>query len=502
MKMNFTIAMLVLFSIVPQAWAQITIDGNFSDWNGVPAYVTNSTPNTTWGSDGTFTAGYYVAGNDSLYVRTDVAGTFQSLDYNHYYLIYIDADTSTSTGLTNGWWSMGADYRIAIINSTEYIQKFMGTTQSDDAWGWGGTLNGSKPIDAALKDSSCELAVAYSDLGVARGSAIYLQWRAESGSNVMPVINAPRTPVILGTASTLSVPILLSPATTQRADSLILAWRSVPSASGYWVQLSDTASFSRFTISDSTADTLLTVTKLEYLHRYYWRVEAYNSGGAGSFSNADSFTTIMSVPTQPKLVAPRVTSTGIPRRAKFAWNVVNLASKYRLQVAIDSTVYTSGDSVGLFLAKDLVFDTTLTTAKDTSIQLSSPLEANTKYFWHVAGLDTAGAGLFSTGSFSTGTGILAVDELGGIPTKFELFQNFPNPFNPTTVIQYDIPKSSQVMIRVYDVLGREVVTLVDERQAPGEYSVEFNASGFASGVYFFSMNAGTYTKIQKMMLIK
>jgi Secretion system C-terminal sorting domain len=95
-----------------------------------------------------------------------------------------------------------------------------------------------------------------------------------------------------------------------------------------------------------------------------------------------------------------------------------------------------------------------------------------------------------------------VDENGGVVKQFELYQNYPNPFNPSTTIRYDVQKQSQVMIRIYDVLGRDVATLVNENQRAGSYQVEFNASRFSSGVYFVRMEAGSYIKTQRIMLIK
>ena len=80
-----------------------------------------------------------------------------------------------------------------------------------------------------------------------------------------------------------------------------------------------------------------------------------------------------------------------------------------------------------------------------------------------------------------------------LPTSYALGQNYPNPFNPTTTIQYDIPASGSqklVTLKVYDVIGREVATLVNETKVAGSYQVTFNASRIASGVYFYKLTAG------------
>jgi hypothetical protein len=96
----------------------------------------------------------------------------------------------------------------------------------------------------------------------------------------------------------------------------------------------------------------------------------------------------------------------------------------------------------------------------------------------------------------------------GIPKSYGISQNYPNPFNPTTVINYQLPVNSSVTLKIYDVLGREVETLVDERQNAGSYNVTFNAGNLPSGVYFYRLSAGSsgqagsFTQTKKLVVIK
>jgi hypothetical protein len=91
---------------------------------------------------------------------------------------------------------------------------------------------------------------------------------------------------------------------------------------------------------------------------------------------------------------------------------------------------------------------------------------------------------------------------GALPDKFELSQNYPNPFNPTTLIKYSLPKAGNVSLKVYNVLGKEVATLVNGYQTAGNYKVKFNARGLASGLYFYRLTAGDFVSVKKMMLLK
>ncbi|MBK7498513.1 MAG: T9SS type A sorting domain-containing protein [Ignavibacteriales bacterium] len=93
-----------------------------------------------------------------------------------------------------------------------------------------------------------------------------------------------------------------------------------------------------------------------------------------------------------------------------------------------------------------------------------------------------------------------------MPTEYKLEQNYPNPFNPSTIISYQLPKAGNVTLKVFDVLGREVATLVDEFRTAGSYEVEFNPASSiknpASGIYFYQLKAGEFVETKKMLLLK
>ncbi|MCB0731088.1 MAG: T9SS type A sorting domain-containing protein [Ignavibacteriae bacterium] len=101
----------------------------------------------------------------------------------------------------------------------------------------------------------------------------------------------------------------------------------------------------------------------------------------------------------------------------------------------------------------------------------------------------------------------SVNDNGNLPQSFTLSQNYPNPFNPTTSINYTVPLNGKdflqdVKLKIYDILGREVATLVNQRQKPGFYTVHWNASNQPSGIYFYQFTAKNYTVTKKMTLLK
>ena len=129
---------------------------------------------------------------------------------------------------------------------------------------------------------------------------------------------------------------------------------------------------------------------------------------------------------------------------------------------------------------------------------------------HNHGDGSAGCTLTATSTASTRPNICLVLNTGvgvnpagsTVPQVYSLSQNYPNPFNPTTKINFALPKQGLVTLKIYDILGREVRTLVNEIKTAGNYTVDFNASEFASGVYFYRLQSEGFTDIKKMMLVK
>ena len=121
-------------------------------------------------------------------------------------------------------------------------------------------------------------------------------------------------------------------------------------------------------------------------------------------------------------------------------------------------------------------------------------------------LDTLGllAQIGSMGyvDYLTFTGPTDVEQISGLPLDYNLSQNYPNPFNPSTIIEYSIPEESFVELKVFDILGNEVVTLVNEQQLAGTYRADFNANNKPAGLYFARFTSNEFTKVIKMTLLK
>jgi len=124
------------------------------------------------------------------------------------------------------------------------------------------------------------------------------------------------------------------------------------------------------------------------------------------------------------------------------------------------------------------------------------------YEWRLRAVDAAYAGSeIAMGEF--GVGVVSVDDQNNTtPEKFSLEQNYPNPFNPSTIIRYSIPESGKVTIKIYNTIGKEMTTLVNENKQPGNYEIRYDASKLSSGVYFYKIESGRFIETKKMILLK
>jgi hypothetical protein len=103
--------------------------------------------------------------------------------------------------------------------------------------------------------------------------------------------------------------------------------------------------------------------------------------------------------------------------------------------------------------------------------------------------------------YTSNGGVSSVDKIQQ-PIEYYLHQNYPNPFNPTTYIRYGIAESGYISLKVYDVLGNELITLVNEEKTAGEYMVKFNSKNLASGIYFYELKTKEFIQIKKMVLTR
>jgi hypothetical protein len=141
----------------------------------------------------------------------------------------------------------------------------------------------------------------------------------------------------------------------------------------------------------------------------------------------------------------------------------------------------------------------LTKTSDT-LFIDDHVLAKENYQYSISATDHSG----NEGQLSQGVEIRIADveDHPGAPQNYDLSQNFPNPFNPTTVIKYQLPFASNVTLVVYDMLGREVSVLVNERKDAGYHEVKFDSNGLSSGLYFYRIEAGSFVRTRKLLLLK
>ena len=207
------------------------------------------------------------------------------------------------------------------------------------------------------------------------------------------------------------------------------------------------------------------------------------------YTKDSAFRVLLSIPVPPILSYPLNNATNIPTNTVFGWDTNLTVATYRLQISNDS-IFTNTvfDTIGILISP---------------YQLTSNiLIPYTKYYWRVKAGNIIGTSNWSlVRSFTTGSsGISTISS--EFPDRYILFDNFPNPFNPTTNIDFQIPKTSFVKLSVYDMLGREISVLINQQINTGKYRVSFSAEKLASGIYFYKMETSEFSSVKRMVLIR
>jgi hypothetical protein len=208
------------------------------------------------------------------------------------------------------------------------------------------------------------------------------------------------------------------------------------------------------------------------------------------YSKDSALRILLSLPTVPVLIFPPNNSTNQLQDVTLLWDSNAYANTFRVQVSSDSLFVSSA-----FLYDTIVAGTPLHIRPDF-------LQLGAKYYWRVNATNLLGtSGWSAIRNFTIRT--IGINQISTeIPKDYKLYNNYPNPFNPSTKIKFQIPVNESVEINVYDVSGKKIAELVNGKIKAGIYETVFDATGLPSGIYFIRMISGNYSYVSKIAYIK
>ena len=352
-------------------------------------------------------------------------------------------------------------------------------------------------------------------------------------------------------------PTLLSPddGATAPSNFACLAWNPAPGASSYRIQVSSDQQFASTSVDQAgLVATSYTARSLDVGTAYYWRVAACNKGGDSPWSAKRSFTAGEEQPADSNLIANASFNGGISPWCFYTSGIGsvqpaspgfddNHAANVRISECGPNTQFYQFD---ISLERDAIYHLSFaaysSSGRDVEVVIQKHGAPFTNYglnehfdltdSWALYSTEFAattpadvsdGRLMFWLGATATGGDQYWIDRImlkkmsvttvqgsgRAVPSAFALLQNYPNPFNPNTGIRFQVPGVSDVRLIVYDILGREVAVLVNERKAAGTHEVPFDATGLASGVYIYRLTAslpagqaGSFTATRLMSLVR
>lgn len=263
-----------------------------------------------------------------------------------------------------------------------------------------------------------------------------------------------------------------------RPDYVRCTWRKVNDTDQYLIQMSKQQSFASVYKSATTSDTVATLNGTAEGETYYWRVQASNVAGSGPWSEVSTITVILA-PTDLKLEMSAV-------------NEITLSWRDNSDVEDGYIIERKHGQQTSFAALD--------TLEGSGVKyVDKELEINQTYTYRVKVYKDSGVSDYSNEAALI---LTDVKEEAELPTEYSISQNYPNPFNPTTTITFAIPKRSRVLIKVFDGVGKEVMTVVDREFEPGIFKQNFNADGLTSGIYFYRMESDGFSQTRKLMFLR
>jgi photosystem II stability/assembly factor-like uncharacterized protein len=230
-----------------------------------------------------------------------------------------------------------------------------------------------------------------------------------------------------------------------------------------------------------------------------WFVNEVNAGLSGPFTiqfSEDNQTGLFVGQTSPTSWFYRTTNTGLN------WNIVystsNYYSKTMVWVLGTSNIYGNSEFNLVRSTNSGLIWSTLSGGPGSNLQSLDAVRINNSTIYALAVTNDR-----KVYKLLDSVRVIGIENTGTtIPKEYKLYQNYPNPFNPVTSIKYTIPKDDFVSLKIYDLKGELVTTLVNENQIKGEYEVSFNGEYYSSGVYFYVLESGQFIKSKKMVLIK
>lgn len=291
----------------------------------------------------------------------------------------------------------------------------------------------------------------------------------------------------------LGPPTLSGPPDEEGLDvrvPVVLTWGDVAGATDYDVRVSDDEMFNNIIAENIHASSGYTIEyPLQAGTWYYWEVRTNNACGDGDWSDTWEFQPNCPTAGVPTLESPLNGALSVMQPIELDWTDVAEATKYNVQV----------DNNADFGSMDVNDENVAVSA----LTLPNLLEG-ISYHWRIRAYNGCQWGEWSTvwnfiAGEQTDVKIVARDE---IPESFTLKQNYPNPFNPATTIEFALPRAAYVTLDIHNILGGKVETLVSRPMSAGSYSVIWDASNAPSGVYFYKIEAGTFSETKKMTLVK